>query len=199
MSREALVDVSASIASRSRTSLERALRIARSASSREVDEVILQSHLFVGYPIALEAMLLWRNIRPASADDAGEDPGWQDRGADVCRTVYGTNYEKLRQNVTALHPDLDRWMVETGYGRVIGRPRLDLATRELCISALLAVWNSPRQLHSHLRGAANAGAAIADIDAALAIASRHLTPAAVTEVEALWGTVRESLATPGRV
>jgi alkylhydroperoxidase/carboxymuconolactone decarboxylase family protein YurZ len=87
-----------------------------------------------------------------------------------CAEVYGSNYEKLRRNVESLHPDLDRWMVEGGYGRVIGRPGLDLATRELCIAALLVVWGAPRQLHSHLRGALNAGASTDELRESVEIA-----------------------------
>jgi 4-carboxymuconolactone decarboxylase len=104
--------------------------------------------------------------------------------------VYGRSYSRLRQAVAALHPDLDRWMVEEGYGRVLGRPGLDLATRELCIAALLAVWDAPRQLHSHLRGARNAGATDAGIGAALEIARELLPAGRAAEVEALWDAVR---------
>lgn len=67
-------------------------------------------------------------------------------------------------------------MVEGGYGRVIGRPGLDLATRELCIAALLVVWDTPRQLHSHLRGALNTGAAAADLRRAVSIAAELADP-----------------------
>lgn len=188
IAREALVAVSAAIAARERTKLERALRLAdRVAAPDSVDEVILQSHLFVGFPIALEAMVAWRMIaRRETAEGATEDEAlWAARGAEVCRTVYGGNYEKLRMNVAALHPDLDRWMVESGYGRVIGRPQLDLATRELCIAALLAVWQTPRQLHSHLRGALHAGASPAEVTEAMEVACRYLPPERAAEVRQL--------------
>ena len=48
-----------------------------------------------------------------------------DRGEEVCRTVYGGQYEGLRRNVRDLHPDMERWMVVEGYGKVLGRPGLD--------------------------------------------------------------------------
>jgi 4-carboxymuconolactone decarboxylase len=174
--REALVDVSAAIAVRNEAALERALRIAaRVTSLEQVDEVLLQAHLFVGFPIALEALILWRRVHPSHSPAAEESSAdWVTRGEAVCRTVYAANYDKLRANVEALHPDFDQWMATGGYGRVIGRPGLDLATRELCIVALLAVWNTPRQLHSHLRGALHAGASVAEVRAALDIACRHL-------------------------
>lgn len=186
--REVLVDVSASLATRRPAALERALRIAASAATAEaIDEVLLQSHLFVGFPLALESLILWRRMRPDHEPrSAGENSEtWSTRGERVCRTIYARNYEKLRSNVTALHPDFDEWMVAGGYGRVLGRPALDLATRELCIVGLLSVWNTPRQLHSHLRGALHAGASIAEVRAALAIAERHLEPERIAEVKRL--------------
>lgn len=194
MEREALLEVSAAVASRDARSLERALHLARRFSSRTaVDEVLLQSHLFVGFPIALEAFILWRRIEPLeSVGQATEDGAdWRRRGEDVCRVVYGRSYEKLRANVAGLHPDLDLWMLVGGYGRVLGRPGLSLATRELCIVALLVVWDAPRQLHSHLRGAANAGAADAEIDAAVEVGCRYLDPLRQSSVQALVARVRE--------
>jgi 4-carboxymuconolactone decarboxylase len=172
-SRAALVRVSAGIASRNRVFRDAALHAALTAADgSDVDEVILQSHLFVGFPDALEAMVRWRELGGSGAPDSYPEASelWRPRGEEVCSRVYGANYQKLRQNVASLHPDLDRWMVEGGYGRVIGRPGLDLATRELCIAALLAVWGAPRQLHSHLRGALNAGASPAELRESVEIA-----------------------------
>ena len=105
----------------------------------------------------------------------------------MCAAVYGANYAKLRENVRGLHPDVDGWMVTGGYGRVIGRPGLDLKTRELCIAALLAVWKVPRQLHSHLRGALNAGALVEEVDAAVEIACGFLEPDEAAEVRGAVG------------
>jgi 4-carboxymuconolactone decarboxylase len=190
--RAALVRVSAAVATRRPDRLEEALRAAATcAAPEEVDEVLLQAHLFVGFPDALEALLLWRSLGGSSAPaPSPEEPVlWAARGPQVCATVYGANYRKLRSNVAALHPDLDRWMVDGGYGRVIGRPGLDLATRELCIVALLAVWNAPRQLHSHLRGALNAGATPHEVGHAVHLALAYLEPPAAQAVRDLWRTL----------
>jgi alkylhydroperoxidase/carboxymuconolactone decarboxylase family protein YurZ len=64
---------------------------------------------------------------------------------------------------------MERWMIVEGYGKVLSRPGLDLATRELCIVALLAPQDAAPQLYSHLRGALNAGAAESDVDEAVAL------------------------------
>lgn len=191
--RRALVAVSAALATRDPTAIRAALTDACSpADPRAVDEILLQAHLFVGFPDALNALSAWREIcGPGQAVADGADSAeWPARGERVCRTVYGRNYPKLRENVAGLHPDLDEWMVVGGYGRVIGRGGVDLATRELCIAALLAVWNAPRQLHSHLRGAMNAGASPEEAEHALDIACSMIDQEAEARVRALWADIR---------
>jgi 4-carboxymuconolactone decarboxylase len=157
-----LVRVSAAIAALDEQSLRQVMESAAAKSdSSLVEEVILQSYLFAGFPRALNAARIWRTFVSAPAKETLPDSGgldeWRRRGEKTCATVYGEAYEKLRQNVRALHPLLDEWMVVDGYGKVLSRPGLDLATRELCIVAACAASGQQRQLHSHLRGALNAG------------------------------------------
>jgi 4-carboxymuconolactone decarboxylase len=73
----------------------------------------------------------------------------------------------LRRNIKRLHPALDEWMIVDGYGKVLSRPGVDLRTRELCVVAACAVAGQQRQLHSHLHGALNAGAALEEVAAVL--------------------------------
>lgn len=164
-----------------------------------VEEAILQSYLFAGFPRALETLALWRERRPVVAE-AGEpdDPAlWPGRGEEVCRRVYATAYERLRSRVTALHPDVERWMLAEGYGKVLGRGGLDLATRELCIVGLLAAQDAPRQLHSHLRGCLNVGVAAAEVQEALEVALAEAATVSPVDValqaqqhRAVWARVR---------
>ena len=130
-----------------------------------VEEVILQSYLFAGLPRTLNAMREWRRLsgRAAPAEDEGADAErrvaeWRARGEETCAAVYADMYDRLRVNIAALHPALDAWMVVEGYGKVLGRPQLDLMRRELCIVAMCAVAKQDRQLQSHLHGALNVGA-----------------------------------------
>jgi 4-carboxymuconolactone decarboxylase len=137
-----------------------------------VEEVILQTYLFAGFPRALNAAREWRRIsgRAAPRDDGGavyDQAAWAARGEATCATVYGPFYERLRVNIRELHPALDAWMIVEGYGKVLGRPELDLARRELCVVAACAVARQDRQLHSHLHGALHAGAAVPVVSAAL--------------------------------
>ena len=134
-----------------------------------VEEIILQSYLFAGFPRALNAARAWRAVsgRTAPEDDpeaaAKTLSAWRKRGEKTCAIIYGDHYEKLRRNIRALHPALDDWMIVDGYGKVLSRPGVDLRTRELCIVAACAVAGQQRQLHSHLHGALNAGSSAAEV------------------------------------
>lgn len=167
-----LVDVSAALASRSDQRLEASLRAAHDGAVPPiaVEEVLLQSYLFLGYPAALNAFARWREIsgRPASPPTEPDWDGWRRRGEEVCRRVYGGQFEALHENVRGLHEDLATWMLVEGYGKVIGRGGVELRVRELCVAAQLAVMDAPRQLFSHLRGALLAGASPEQVEAALA-------------------------------
>ncbi len=157
-----------------------------------LDELVLQSVLMVGYPRALAAAGLVREAlgEPAESLEDGRDlglvPAWADRGETTCRTIYGANYDKLRANVRRLHPALDAWMVVEGYGRTLSRPGLDLVRRELAVIAQVTVLGAERQLHSHFRGALNAGASALSITATLELAAVDATPEAAARARRLW-------------
>jgi 4-carboxymuconolactone decarboxylase len=138
-------------------------------SGQKVEEALLQSYLFLGYPAALEALALWRQVGSEQVEGVvNERPGsWEVRGPRVLARVYGAQEAGLRRNIGALHPDMARWMVLEGYGKVLGRPGLDLGRRELCIVAILAVLDTPVQLYSHLRGALNVGVPQGRVEATL--------------------------------
>jgi 4-carboxymuconolactone decarboxylase len=168
----ALVRLSAAVAASARTELMPFLdRAIADADPDEVEEALLQSHLFTGFPATLNAFALWRERSGLPAPPDGEaalpESAWADRGAATCLSVYGRAYEPLRQNIGRLSPAMERWMIEHGYGTVLGRPGLALGRRECCIAAILAVQNVPVQLRSHLRGALRCGIARETVDAVL--------------------------------
>lgn len=183
-----------------------------------VEELVLQSYLFAGFPRALNAMREFRRAElvshprealgpandavPAAASlgrltslapvDAGAiaPEEWRRKGEATCATVYGPMYEKLRGNIRALHPALDEWMIVEGYGKVLSRPGLDLGRRELCIIAACAAAGQERQLHSHLHGARNAGVSDAVIETTLAALNGVVSPEYLTSARLLWARVR---------
>ncbi len=187
--RRALVRLGAALASRDLEALRMGIEACiRLEVETEAEEVILQSYLFLGYPLALNAFSLWRELSGNSGGEGTEDDwgAWISRGKAVCQSVYGGQYEGLRRNVKALHPDMERWMVIEGYGKVLGRPGLDLPTRELVIIALLAVLRTPRQLYSHVRGALNTGAALSEVEEALREACTLLDEDGSREAWEVW-------------
>jgi 4-carboxymuconolactone decarboxylase len=147
--------------------------VTANVSAELVDEVILQSYLFAGFPRTLNAARMWRagsGIPAPDRDDgasARNATKWESLGEKTCEIVYGDSYEMLRNNVRQLHPALDAWMITDGYGKVLSRQALDLERRELCIVGACAASGQQRQLHSHLHGALNSGASSEKVYAAL--------------------------------
>jgi len=180
----ALVRVAAAVARGDVPALEARLRAARDTGlpGLWIEELLLQSMLVVGYPLALVAFGAWRAVAgPAPAEGHGAEPlaheeweAWAARGAAVCREVYGRAYHKLLVNLRALHPALEDLVLVDAYGKVIGRPGFDLKRRELTTVAAIAVLGATQQLHSHLRGALNTGATAAEIESVLTIVESDL-------------------------
>jgi 4-carboxymuconolactone decarboxylase len=188
-----LARVSGALAARDRLRVRRELEMAASlCEPGEVEEILLQSYLFLGYPAALSGLGIWREVsgRDASSsyDESMEDTA--ERGEALCRRVYGANYDALRRNVAALHPSIDRWMITEGYGRVLGRPGAPPALREACIVALLAVLDAPAQLHSHLRGARAVGVSAEDVEEVLEAVEGFMSEGALERAKATWEKVK---------
>jgi L-asparaginase II len=199
----ALVRLSGALATRDPARIREAqVRAARTATPDQVEEVMVQAYLFLGFPGALNPFVLWRRGRAgggkppgkggsrADADPSGDPAAWEARGEEVCRRVYGDRYDDLRANIRGLHPDLDRWMVVEGYGKVLGRPGMDLAVRELCIVGLLAVLDAPVQLYSHLRGALAVGADEARVEDALGVVDEYMDDGVRSRALETWDRVK---------
>jgi 4-carboxymuconolactone decarboxylase len=155
-----------------------------------VEELLLQTYLFAGFPRALNAMREWRRVHPAVAGSpVSPEPSRAD-GEATCERVYGRMYDRLRENIRHLHPLLDDWMITEGYGKVLSRPGLDLPRRELCIVAACAATGQDRQLHSHLHGARNAGVSVSAVDAGLEALADLLGASRLRDVKLLWSRVR---------
>ncbi len=194
----ALLELAAAVALGDAGRLEQTCRGCRAAGTPLlwVEELLLQSVLTVGWPRALVAFATWRAVagpllEPGEdASDYRRAAAWEARGKAVCAEVYGKNYKRLRENVHALHPALDAWMVTEGYGKTLGRPGLDLARRELGTVVQVAIQGAERQLHSHLRGALNAGASAAAIAQALELVTPQLGQRERAMADSLWKRVQ---------
>jgi 4-carboxymuconolactone decarboxylase len=161
-----------------------------------VEELLLQSFLNVGYPLALVAFGVWRSVAGPETEQ-GEPiahPDWErwtKRGVEACGDVYGRTFHKLMLNLRALHPAIEPLVVVDAYGKILGRPGLDSKRRELCTLAAIAMQNAPRQLHAHLRGALNTGSTREDVDEVLAIVETDLSNERALKMWEMWADVRE--------
>ena len=202
---QALVRLSARIAGGSEADVRDGLRETAGADTPPVwvEELILQSYLFCGFPRTLNAAREWRRIqgqgqrqsvvqgqRQSVVQGEGEYHRFLAEGEDTCARVYGKFYERLRHNIVELHPELDRWMIVEGYGKVLSRPGLDLGRRELCIVAACVASGQDRQLHSHLHGARNVGVADEVVGAALDALDGVVDTSHLERAKLLWGRVR---------
>src|SRR3989475_7982215 len=194
----ALVRAAAALAEGKIAELKQRFVAARPAGVPElwVEELLLQSLLLVGYPLAVVAFGVRREVTGPIArggDSAAEElaheewQAWAERGAQVCAAVYGRAYHKLLVNLRSLHPALEDLVLVDAYGKVIGRPGLDMKRRELCTVAAVAVLGTARQLHSHPRGALNTGATREEIEAGLGVVEPDPGPADKRRGGGAWG------------
>jgi 4-carboxymuconolactone decarboxylase len=192
-----LVRLAAVLAAGSEDEVRAELPRAAHATSHEwIEELLLQTYLFAGFPRALNGMREWRRVRPSPAS---QEHGLSDHlqlkelGERTCAQVYGSMYDRLRRNIRDLHPQLDEWMVVEGYGKVLSRPGLDLPRRELCIVAMCAATSQDRQLQSHLHGARNVGVAEQVISETLASLRGLISEAQLSRATRLWDRIRNDV------
>jgi 4-carboxymuconolactone decarboxylase len=188
-----LVRASAALAGGTEGEIRSALLAAQAVPHEWVEELLLQTYLFAGFPRALNGMREWRRVVPEPKASDATPADVRALGEATCATVYGGMYERLRRNIRALHPLLDAWMIEEGYGKVLSRSGLDLPRRELCIVAACAATGQDRQLQSHLHGAQNAGAGAGAIAETLDALRGLISDALHARAEHMWDRVRHDV------
>jgi 4-carboxymuconolactone decarboxylase len=159
---------------------------------RAAEETALMLVLHAGFPAALEALALLNESWPGRARAApeGDRAAWRRRGERLCRRIYGGAFDRLVDNVERLHPAMRAWMIEEGYGRVLSRPGLPAAWRELVAVAVLAASGWERQLVSHLLGALRMGAPTEEVRRAIAIGARGADAKRRRSIGRAWSRAR---------
>jgi 4-carboxymuconolactone decarboxylase len=190
-----LVRLSAVLAGGSESAVREQLQVAATSTPHEwIEELLLQTYLFAGFPRTLNGVREWRRLKPevptAKPSDARDQ---REQGEATCRRVYGPMYERLRVNIRALHPLLDEWMIDEGYGKVLSRPGLDLPRRELCIVAACAATSQDRQLQSHFHGARNVGVGELAITDALAALKGIVPESRLSRALRMWNRIRHDI------
>ena len=114
------------------------------------------------------------------------DGSRRESGLALLARLSAGQHEALLQRLAEVSPALAQFTVAFGYGEVLARPQLDIATRQLCtVAALSAMGNAPAQLRFHIGGALEAGcSATAVIEAQLLCTVYAGFPAAINAVSA---------------
>lgn len=159
--------LSAAMAARNESVCEMILRGSLDAgiASHAIDETILQSHLFLGFPAMIETARLFAKIRPRrykktqlpEAYGSKTVKEWNREGLKKIRRLYGPAFDRLVPYINSFSPQVLTWMINDGYGQVLSRPGLSFHLRELCIVATLTVTAYENQLGAHIRGAVHVG------------------------------------------
>ena len=159
--------ISAAIAAHNHSALKTIFPLALEdkVSPQTISEIILQSHLFLGYPAMIEAARLFsafhapkkvpgHNLASYDTDDV---KGWHRQGTGKIRRLYGSQLPQLIDYINSFSPQILTWMVNDGYGRVLSRMGASFQLRELSTVATLTVTSYDNQLLAHIRGTVNIG------------------------------------------
>ena len=133
-----------------------------------LEEALLMSYLFLGFPAMMTAFDILResdkNRSHFKTDREKNWLIWHSRGLQLFKIIYDKNAKKLYNKVKNMHPEVANWMLTEGYGKVLCRNVLNIQSRELLIIAILIITSWEKQLHSHLRGAFNVGVTSEEIE-----------------------------------
>jgi 4-carboxymuconolactone decarboxylase len=159
-------------------------------SAERLLEAALMTHLFAGFPRAIEAFAVVEDavLRAGVAwptetgpTDAANAAARRDAGTAAFVLIYGTHADRVRARLAQYSPTFEQAVLEDAYGRILARPGLETRTRELMSVCVLAALDLPRQLHSHLKGALASGATVDDIEEMVNLAA---------DLVAAWPTTR---------
>ncbi len=149
--------ISAAAVLRNEKKLRDLLSLAKSKKikAKKIYEALLQTYLFAGFPSALISLKIYGEYFtiPKSAKILDSYKNYYDTGIKTNQKIYGRNQSKLLGNVEKFSPELSKWLIIEGYGKVLSRIGLSLKERELCIIAQLTALKFEVQLYSHIIGA----------------------------------------------
>ena len=139
-------------------------------------EGIIQCYLFLGFPRAIEGLKRLADIfksEKMEIDLPVKEPprDFNAEGHKLCSEVYLRKYSKLLKIMNSISPELGKWMIEEGSGKVLSRPGLSSQRRELVTVAALISEGVPNQLSAHIRGALNTGVERTEIESVIGFVS----------------------------
>jgi 4-carboxymuconolactone decarboxylase len=142
---------------------------------RDLVEIMFLSTVVLGFPAAIDAIGIVRQIFAERAvpftpapplDDDGTDR--YRRGLSAFRDLMGANPSDYVAHFGEVAPELGQWSIEFAFGDVLAREGLEAKARQLAIVSMLAtIGNRVDALRLHLRGALSCGATPTEIMEAL--------------------------------
>lgn len=153
--------LSFALAAPERLPVEAALSDAlKNHSAEEVEETILQSIPYSGFPAAVEALGWLRQLHPTASSKRSASSA---ATADLFDSVYGAARERVLDSLRKRHPDLEHWIEQFAYRTVMDSSWFDAAQIESLAVASLIAQGRMSPLHSHLRGALRTGVKSAEL------------------------------------
>lgn len=132
-------------------------------SVEEITEVIIQMSSYSGFPSALNAINVLKNIitdRKMSVTPTKGDED-KDRFSTGVQWLYKLKNDQihiLKDNLGDIAPDLVEFVVAYGYGDIYSRKNLDIKMRQIAtIAALTAMGTAAPQLAFHIEAGLNVG------------------------------------------
>lgn len=88
-----------------------------------------------------------------------------EHGLAIMKQIHGTGSPtRIEDPIAEISPDFARYVVETGFADVYGRPGLCHAQRQLInVAVLTALGDTEKLLSAHIRGALNVGVTPAEV------------------------------------
>lgn len=108
------------------------------------------------------------------------------RGSELLEQIHAGGGAQLVAALSDIAPDLERYIVEFGFGEVYSRPGLTLRDRQIAtVAALAALGTAQPQLTAHIEGALAVGVTQREIvEIIIQMALYGGFPAAMNAVEA---------------
>jgi 4-carboxymuconolactone decarboxylase len=145
--------------------------LAHGVTREEIIEVLIQLSVYRGFPAALNAFAVAKDIFAAGSPTIGANvpppavvesrADRLERGRATLAKTSGSSGDAVVRSFDDVAPDLGRMIVEHSYGEVFSRSGIDMKSRELSACAALAAVGSATTeipLRVHINAALNVGA-----------------------------------------
>lgn len=155
-------------------------------SGDDIQEILLQTHLFAGVPVVINAFQCFRTYcqehdiqipRTQHVDARRSD--LRRRGRQAFDIIYEEKADDIISSIADAHEEFAEFIICDAYGRILSRDRLTLRLRELSVVNVLLSLSIMRQMVGHMRGAQRCGATPDEVKAALALAEPYVGPEAL--------------------